>query len=288
MTDATEKPKQLESQQSNQTKSTDKERGILRFPAAEWAALISGLFFVFSLFWEWGYWSALGISLVEIPLAFEDMADSVIIWLPKAGLLIFGIVVYGLLVYRIEGFQNEEELLSNSPSPRLIGFMRRNEWAMWVLIVLGGIGVQAYLYGEIPPTLVFWAGMIIWGCFMPWVFNHPRAPKRNAFFYLLYFAPVMCLYFYMTGRDVADQIITESAQNPAYVFLKEEKGMREKRLILLRNSHEFVYAYDPVEKMIMTLPWPIVDRIATDATPDSGIRVPFLPRDDGNKEEVEK
>ena len=271
---ATEKPEQLE------------EKGVLRFPAVEWAALISGLLFVFSLFWEWGYWSALEISLVEIPLAFEDMADSVIIWLPKSALLFFVIVVYILLTYRIEGFRSEEELLSISPRP--IRFMRKYERVMWIVVIVIGICVQAYLYGKIPLILAFLGCMAIWMRFIPWFFNHPRAPKRNAFFYLLYFTPIMCMYFYMAGRSVAEQIITESAQNPAHVFLKEGNGMREKRLILLRNSHEFVYAYDPVEKMIVTLPWPIVDRIATDAIPDSSIRIPFLSRDDGNKEEMEK
>ena len=69
---------------------------------AEWLAIISiliiALSFAISFVWEWGYWSAFGLSLAEIPMSIENLASSILAWFPALIWSAIAVVISILLI----------------------------------------------------------------------------------------------------------------------------------------------------------------------------------------------
>ncbi len=213
-----------------------------RLSIVEWIALLGALSLGYSFFWEWGFWSALDVSLREIPISSADIVGS-LAWVEGLIIVIIGTVTLIAFGRRAEGYKSEDELIRGSPFPRFTKLIWRGTDIFLPIMIVLAVGTVAYRFGKVPPMLLFLFVFVAWHYFINWAFNHPRAPRNVPLFLFCYFAPVFFLLQpYVLGREAAGDTIAE--KETASVFLMTGKTVQKKQLILLRNSHDFVYAYD--------------------------------------------
>lgn len=251
----------------------------------EWIALIGVVALGNSLCWEWGFWDALDVSFGEIPISFTDMVEN-LAWVPVFMVPIIGAAILVALTRRIEEFKSEDEIIKEARFPRFVKFHREAPYTVIFIMLLIVVGLQAYFIGTVQPLLFFFFVLILWGYFVPWVFGHSRAPKNAPLYFFCCYVPMFFLLSYMSGREIAGNIISEN--KTANVFLMTGKIVQKKQLILLRSSHDFVYAYDSENGLLLTLPWSSVVRIDAKSNPNPGIKIPIISGYGDEKTEEKK
>ena len=258
MTDPAQQPEQSE---------------ISRWSVLEWFAVFSATVLLVSISWEWGYWSAFGISFREIPISFTDMADNPAL-LPIAMISFCGVVIFALQL-RARGFRINAETVSGRP--RLAKFLRflASKWLLIFTLVLAAL--QVHFWGEINILFLFVFFLelytFVWLWLWRWFFWHPRAPSHPGLAMFFIFVPVLCPTIYCLGWLLA---VNAANATPTLMYLKMGESIQEKRLALVKNTHNFVYAYDSEKNALIMFPWSSVHGIVLDATPEWNIRVPFV------------
>ena len=74
-------------------------------------AVIASFSLIVSVFYDWGFISALGLRFSEIPTSVSDHVRSWLVWLPKVVIGVIGVLVFELLNRRIEKGMTEEEIV---------------------------------------------------------------------------------------------------------------------------------------------------------------------------------
>lgn len=70
-----------------------------------------------SLFYDWGFYKALGLSFLEIPSSISDHVRSALLWFPKIVIISIITIVQVLLYQRFEAGGTKEEIFAHSNEP---------------------------------------------------------------------------------------------------------------------------------------------------------------------------
>ena len=171
---------------------------------------IASLSIIVSVVYDWGFFSALGISFADAPTTLTDHMQSWLVWLPivaPPALFVLGIE---LLTRRIERGMTEDEIIASSSSP--VWMRRFRNSPNFYMGAMGLILVMLWvLFGEI-----FFYGLILslavcWRSFTGWVFSHPTVRDRHSYLFRwsVHWLPgVMILFFLWGSMSVEDDFST--------------------------------------------------------------------------------
>jgi hypothetical protein len=135
-------------------------------------AVIASLLLVVSVFFDYSFLLAIGLSFDEIPSSLSGHVRSAILWAPKVLLTALAFFMYGLFLRRVEGGKSEEELIASSPTPRFTRAFRK-----FGDLVVPVVGSLAALVGPFLSNDLQWAYLLfilLWGFLALSVINHPR------------------------------------------------------------------------------------------------------------------
>ncbi len=135
-------------------------------------AVISALLLVISVFYDYSFLLAIGLSFDEIPSSLSEHVRSAILWAPKLLLTALAFFMYELFLRRVEGGKSEEELIASSPTPRFTSAFRKSgDLAIPVVCTL------VALVGPFLSSGLQWAYLLfvlLWGFLSLSVINHAR------------------------------------------------------------------------------------------------------------------
>ena len=165
---------------------------------------IASLSMIVSVFYDWGFFTALGISFADAPTTISDHIQSWLMWLPiVAPPAVFWLGIE-LLTRRIERGMTEDEITESSPSP--VWMRRFRDSPYFFMGAMGPILVALWVFwGEIFFEGLFFGLSICWFLLIGWVFRHPivRARHSHLFRWSVYWLPpVMIGIFFLGSRSV--------------------------------------------------------------------------------------
>ena len=279
MTDATEKTEQPEKAEEN---GAGKPGLFSRFYIAEWIAIAGVMVIAISFVWEWGYWSSFGISLAEIPMSVENLASSILVWVPE---LFLPVAALGMWAYL--GFRTGSQVAEAKEAVEVLRQKNIKDWArvisinhIWIPRVLIMSSILA------PLVLQYIAGKIyiiyIWsivGLAVAFVISKKYNTKSAFVSFVVVF---MCIYVYIQACASAFQDV----ENPAMIaqLHMDDDKIKEKSVIVLRNSADFVFAYDVDSEKLDIIPWRMIAFINYQTVPkDAVYKIPSLSNDDSEK-----
>ena len=175
-------------------------------------ALIASFSLAMSFAYDWGFFSALGITFADAPTSVSDHLRSWLVWLPKVVLGAFVFLGLELLTRRIEHGKTEAELIEGSSNPAKT--KKQYDRSRRVITAVFGIIIIVWLVvGHVGfPWL---AAAVCWMSFIAWVFGHPIVKQRHspAFRLFAFVGPPLLLYFYSAGfRSAAVDPLGSTAQ----------------------------------------------------------------------------
>jgi len=135
-------------------------------------AVIASLLLVISVFFDYSFLLAIGLSFDEIPSSLSEHVRSAILWAPKLLLTALAFFMYELFLRRVEGGKSEEELIASSPTPRFTRAFRKSGD-----LVIPVVGTLVALVGPFLSSDLQWAYVLfvlLWGFLALSVINHAR------------------------------------------------------------------------------------------------------------------
>jgi len=166
-----------------------------------------------SLVYDWGFFSALSLSFLEIPSSLSDHVRSALLWFPKVFASFGAIVVFEMLTRRIEKGMTEDEIVRTSPNPERTRKLRAGPLRMMtymsVFAVAGYILAGSVFLHALPLALC-----VIWFTFSVWAQSAPLILARRpvAFRLAAHFVPPVIIWLYFAGYTEAVRLYETSAQ----------------------------------------------------------------------------
>lgn len=210
-------------------------------------AVAASLSLAASLLFDWGFYSALNLSFLEIPSVFSDHVRSGLLWFPKVLTSFGAFFVYEMLSQRIEKGMTEEELIQSSANPERMRRFRNSPQKLFaylsVLIVIGYILAGDVFLSGLPVGLC-----VVWMTFSVWVQSPTRIVVRRplALRLAIHLLPPIAIWLYFAGYSEAVRLyqpstaishltITGTAMPESVVLLRQlDKGL------LVKESNESV------------------------------------------------
>ena len=161
------------------------------------SGVTAALSVVVSFFYDWGFFTALGISFNDAPTTITDHIRSWLVWLPVVGIMFIVIVAKELFTRRLEHGKTEDEIIAASPDPDRTA-RRRNRPYKVIAVLAPILVVQWVLLGD-----SFFGGFlfglgICWFVFVAWLFSDPVMQMRHPYWFRLSFywlLPVAVMIF---------------------------------------------------------------------------------------------
>ena len=272
MTDATEKTEQTANNSGSESPPFS--------PAiiAGWIAIGGVLMIVVSFFWEWGYWQFFGVSLSHVPMSLDHLGGVVLAWMPKfltvamtiGSVLSAWWVIYGFKVAadkrRLAQFDEQDgDLVRGTRAITHVSHLLDGLWAPGIVLLFVADGT----FENFP----FWIVLI--GAFSCAIIDGLLCYYRYArrVIWTLFYMGILTYGFFHLAQHFA---AADAAKPRALIHIKVGNDVQKKRAIVLRNYHDFVYAYDPSSEKIVILPWATITRISYDVeTGESPIGSPL-------------
>ena len=165
---------------------------------------IASLSMILSVFYDWGFFTALGISFADAPTTLSDHMQSWLVWLPIVAPPAVFVLGIELLTRRIERGMTEDEIIATSPSP--VWMRRIRDSPYYFMGVMGPLLVIFWvLFGEIFFDGLFFGLSICWFLFIGWIFGHPTVKDRHSALFrwsVYWLPPVMIAAFFLGSRSV--------------------------------------------------------------------------------------
>jgi len=215
------------------------------------SAVIASLSLIGSIFYDWGFISALGLSFSDIPTSVNDHLRSWLVWLPSVTIGVICIIAIELLTRRLERAKTEEEIILSSSNP-----VRTQKIRNRPLYVAGFIGILTVMlwllfgdrfHGGLLPALI-----IIWFTFSRWVFGLPsvRARYSQNFTFFVHWVPPIIIFFYFSGfNDAAFHI--DSNPPLDVVQIKTSQGdVSTVKVHILRSFEQWLLVLDTNKQIL--------------------------------------
>ena len=177
---------------------------------------------VVSIFFDFGFFSALGLSFVDTPTSIGDHFRTGIIWFPIIVLLFIGYLAVEFQIQRVEKGLTEQEIVDGAKNPEKTRRFRAGPYRL-VVVFAPVIVVFYLLIGDVQAGLVPAAASITWMIFSAWCNSSPlillRRPKvvRDAFI----FGPIIVIVAYFSGYNKA---IEQALTKPELIEVESDDG----------------------------------------------------------------
>lgn len=180
------------------------------------SALATSFALALSFTYDWGFFSALGISFGSAPTSISDHLRTGLVWASRLVPAVLLALVLDLVTRRIDRGLTEEEIIEASPDPEQA--RKKMYWPHKVLAygslailtvwLITGVGRTPWL-----PAMICW----IW--FIVWVTKHPlvKARRSPAFWLFALLGPPLLMYFFSTGADDARSAMSRDSPVTAHI-----------------------------------------------------------------------
>ena len=161
---------------------------------------IASLSMIVSVFYDWGFFTALGISFADAPTTLSDHMQSWLVWLPGVATAAIFVLAIELLTRRIERGKTEDEIIASSPSP--VWMRRIRDSPYYFMGFMGPLLVMLWiLFGEVFFDGLFFGLSICWFFFIGWIFGHQTVKERHSdlFRWSVYWLPPVMLGIFFFG-----------------------------------------------------------------------------------------
>ena len=180
------------------------ERRLTIEKLAALAAVGGSLTLVLSVIYDWGFLSALGISMADAPTSLADHLGSWLEWAPRYVILMTFVVLYRLSAVRtVLGLIPSSVYDSLPTRPRWTKSKRRRRAAE---LVAGAAFILWLLIGG-SPALVVIPGIIYGMILVDWITDHPLLTPPRGVLFLVRLAPVLVLLFFTFGYWSLDRAV---------------------------------------------------------------------------------
>lgn len=214
--------------------------------------VIASLLFVVSVFFDYSFLLAVGVSFDEIPSSLSEHVRSAILWTPKLLLTVLAFFTYELFLRRIEGGMSEEELITSSSTPRFISLFRKSGDLVVPVVGLLTVLVGTFLSNDLQWAYLLFA-LLWWGLALS-VVNHPRLGtllvglQVRLFVILPILLSMVGLYGYQSGI----RILTTT--KPKWeVVLRDGSTTTKQSLLGIRRFGSFAIIVDQA-KLVSIIP----------------------------------
>lgn len=168
-----------------------------------------------SLVYDWGFFSALNLSFLEVPSSLSDHVRSALLWFPKVFVSLGAIFVFEMLTRRIERGMSEDELIKSSPDPQWTRKFREGPLRFLsyvsVFVIVGYILAGVFFLQLLPLALC-----TLWFAFSAWAQSAPLILARRPLALRLagHFVPPIAIWLYFAGYAEAARLY-DSTTEPA-------------------------------------------------------------------------
>lgn len=215
-------------------------------------AVITSLLFIVSIFFDFSFLLAVGLSFDEIPSSLSEHVRSAILWTPKLLLTAFAFFMYELFLRRIEGGKSEEELVASSPTPRFTrAFRKSGDLVIPIVVTLTGL-IGAILSNNL--QWVYLLFILLWGFLATSVVNHPRLGtsftdlRAKLFIILPILLSIVGFFGYQSGTRML-----ASATPKWEIALRDGTMTTKKNLLGIRRFSGFAIIVDQ-SKFVSVVP----------------------------------
>lgn len=210
-------------------------------------AIIAPISIVVSFVYDWGFFSALGISFQQAPTTLYDHVRSWLVWLPKVLVVAVILLTIEFFLRRIERGMTEDEITTSAPNPRR---SRKFRNAPYIFLVWLGpcLVILWLLFGKIFRDSLSLGLIISWFLFSAWIFRHPKLSRQYSKLFKLSFhwiIPIVYLVF-SWGEWSADTQVFETRIPKEYRsydrVILESSGI--KKVSILRTFDKWILIRD--------------------------------------------
>lgn len=215
-------------------------------------AVVASLLLVVSVFFDYSYLLAIGLSFDEIPSSLSEHVRSAILWAPKLLLTALGFLMYELFLRRVEGGKTETELIATSPAPRFTRAFRKSGD-----LIIPVVGTLLALVSPFLSTDSSWAYLlfvVLWGFLSLSVVHHPRlgasfsGPRGRLFIVLPMILSIVGLNGYQSGIRMLS-----STESKWEMVIREGSTVTKQSLLGIRRFGSFAIAVDQ-SKLVSVVP----------------------------------
>jgi hypothetical protein len=211
--------------------------------AGKAVAVIASLLLVVSVFFDYSFLLALGLSFDELPSSLSEHVRSAILWAPKLLLTGLAFLMYELFLRRVEGGKTEAELIASSPTPRFTRAFRKS--GDLIVPISGTLGAlfMPFLSSDFSWAYLLFA--VLWGFLSLSVVHHPRlgAPlsglRGRLFIVLPMILSIVGLHGYQSGARMLS-----SAAPKWEIVLREGSTVAKHNLLGIRRFGSFAIVVD--------------------------------------------
>lgn len=181
---------------------------------AKLVGLAASASLVLSVIFDWGFYSALSLSFLEVPSGLSDHVRSALIWFPKVVAAFGGIFVFEMLTKRIEQGMTEDEIVQSTTNPKRTKRFRDGPYKIGVYFAV--LVVIAYLLlGDIFLSALPFGLIVTWFMFSEWAQSHPSIIERRPLHFRVaaYFLPPIAIWLFFSGYGDAVRLFHNTTPN---------------------------------------------------------------------------
>lgn len=216
------------------------------------AAVLASLLLVVSIFFDYSFLLAIGLSFDEIPSSLSEHVRSAILWAPKLLLTALAFFMYELFLRRMEGGKSESELIASSPAPRFTRAFRRS--GDLIIPILGTLFafITPFLSNNFGWAYLLFAAM--WGFLSLSIVHHPRLGvsllgfRGRLFIVLPMLFSLVGLHGYQSGTRLL------SSSTPKWeIVIRDGAAIAKQNLLGIRRFGSFAIVVDQ-SKLVSIVP----------------------------------
>lgn len=237
---------------------------------AKLVGLAASASLVLSVIFDWGFYSALNLSFLEVPSGLSDHVRSALIWFPKVVVTFGELFVVEMFTRRIEQGMTEEEIVQSSTNPQRIKRFRDGPYKMGFYLAV--FSVTAYiLLGDIFLGALPFGLIVTWFMFSAWAQSHPRIMERRPFHFraAAHFLPPIAIWLFFSGYGDAVRLFHNTAPD---LKLTIANTTSLESVTLLRQLDRGLLVKE-VNNTIAFRPWSEIKKVETSGryVPSKGI-----------------
>ena len=235
----------------------------------EMAAFGTVLWFIIALALEAGYWGGFGISLAEIPFSIQQLLDSVLVWLPKLPVVLLLYVFYEVAAIKAWGLKIGDDVFP--PFKYSKELAHKANW--WCLFFVALSLIQIALTGELFFVLTYSLIYFVWYYAGRIILNHTIFARFKSVKILMSLSVVpflAMLYFLGFWFSIHD---STNSDKIAAVQYKKSSNIESENLAILRNTGDFIIAYNPDLQHLRIIPQGVVRELVFHSKPNWNITV---------------
>lgn len=220
----------------------------------EAAGLLISAAFVVSIFYDWGFFTSLGLNSRVVPMSMTDHIATAVLWFPKLLTYTFLFLSMEFFIRRIEGGLTEEEIIQGSRNPTLIKRFRNSPKKPFIIIIIFGFFVWIMIGAYISSLTLG----ILWILAAETMFSAPLLAQRTtrALRIFLTFLPFVGIVAFFSGyneglhsRYKAEPSITIVGTDASREFSGVLLRVLEGGILMMQNARIIYVVWSQVKEI---------------------------------------